>query len=95
MNIFTTRVYCCLIFVCTALFVTEVAPSVGLAQQDDQSRQEESLFVAQKAFDDGFYDVALNLLERFIRNYPSSPHLDDANLLMGQCYFHMSRFLMH
>ncbi|MDD4941181.1 MAG: tetratricopeptide repeat protein [Candidatus Omnitrophica bacterium] len=78
------------LLVCAVAVMPAAIPAFG--QQEDQSRQEESLFVAQKAFDDGFYDVALNLLERFIQNYPGSPRINDANLLMGQCYFHLGRF---
>ncbi len=59
----------------------------------DNSKEEEALFVAEKAFSDGFYDVSLELLERFLRNYPSSSHKPQVELLIGQCYFHQSKFL--
>jgi len=84
------RLYFCFALICAFSFARSAAPVQ--AQEADQSRQEESLFVAQKAFDDGFYDVALNLLERFVQSYPNSGRIHDANLLMGQCYFHLSRF---
>src|SRR3990167_5510712 len=59
----------------------------------DSSKEEESLFVAKKAFEDGFYEVSLGLLERFLNNYPDSPKATEANLLIGECYFHQNRFL--
>ncbi|MFA5118051.1 MAG: tetratricopeptide repeat protein [Candidatus Omnitrophota bacterium] len=64
------------------------------AQTIDQNvKEEESIFIAQKAIEDGFYDVALSLLERFLAQYPSSPRKAEVNLLMGECYFHQSKFL--
>jgi TolA-binding protein len=57
------------------------------------SKEEEALFVAKKAFEDGFYDVSLGLLERFLRSYPNSFKATEVNLLIGQCYFHQNRFL--
>ncbi|MDP2941028.1 MAG: tetratricopeptide repeat protein [Candidatus Omnitrophota bacterium] len=57
------------------------------------AKEEESLFVAKKAFEDGFYDVSLGLLERFLQTYPNSANAAEAELLTGECYFHQSRFL--
>ncbi|MCX5714052.1 MAG: tetratricopeptide repeat protein, partial [Candidatus Omnitrophica bacterium] len=59
----------------------------------EMSKEEESLFVAKKAFEDGFYDVSLGLLERFLKSYPDSSKVFEARLLTGQCYFHQARFL--
>jgi len=63
------------------------------AQDQDSSKEEEAIFVARKALDDGFYEVSLGLLERFLKNYPSSPKVGEVNLLIGQCYFHQNKFL--
>jgi len=57
------------------------------------NKEQESLFVAKKAFEDGFYDVSLGLLERFLQSYPVSSKAPEANLLIGQCYFHQNKFL--
>jgi TolA-binding protein len=56
-------------------------------------KEEESLFVAKKAFEDGFYEVSLGLFEKFLKNYPNSSKAPEVNLLIGQCYFHQNRFL--
>jgi len=64
----------------------------GFCAQVD-SKEEEALFVAEKAFGDGFYDVSLELLERFLKTYPNSSHKPQVELLIGQCYFHQSRFI--
>jgi TolA-binding protein len=61
--------------------------------QEAQSKEEESLFVAKKAFEDGFYEVSLGLLERFLINYPDSPKAAEANLIIGKCYFYQNKFL--
>ncbi|MFA4984090.1 MAG: tetratricopeptide repeat protein [Candidatus Omnitrophota bacterium] len=60
---------------------------------EDNSREEESFFVAKKAFEDGFYEVSLGLLERFLKNYPDSKRSADAELLMGECYFHQNKYM--
>ncbi|MCK9603942.1 MAG: tetratricopeptide repeat protein [Candidatus Omnitrophica bacterium] len=59
----------------------------------DAEKGEEAIFVAKKALDDGFYEVSLGLLERFLKTYPDSPKIPEANLLIGQCYFHQNKFL--
>jgi TolA-binding protein len=57
------------------------------------SKEEEAFFVARKAYDDSFYEVSLELLERFVKNFPDSKKIPDAELLIGECYFHQSRYL--
>ncbi|RKY30496.1 MAG: hypothetical protein DRP74_06955 [Candidatus Omnitrophota bacterium] len=56
-------------------------------------KEEEALFVAKKACEDGFYEVSLGLLERFLKNYPDSKSASQAELLIGECYFYQNRFL--
>ncbi len=57
------------------------------------SNEKESFFVAQKAFQDGFYEVSLGLFERFLNNYPVSEKSAQARLFISQCYFHQHRYL--
>jgi TolA-binding protein len=57
------------------------------------AREEEVLFIAKKAMDDGFYDTAMSLLANFLGDYPDSSNIGEANLLIGECYFHQNRFL--
>ncbi|MDD5255492.1 MAG: tetratricopeptide repeat protein, partial [Candidatus Omnitrophica bacterium] len=75
---------------CTACGVLCVLPAQA---QQLSSKEAESLFVAQKAFEDGFYEVSLGLLERFLKNYPNSAKTPEVRLLIGQCYFYQNRFL--
>ena len=73
-----------------ALFVPLLS-CLSIAQQTN--KEEETLFVAKKAFEDGFYEVSFGLFERFLKEYPESSKVPEINLLMGECYFHQSRYL--
>ncbi len=75
------------------VFGVWLAIGVSPLPAQDSSKEEEALYVARKAFDDGFYDVSLSLLDRFLKNYPDSQKKAEANLLAGQCYFHQNKFL--
>jgi TolA-binding protein len=55
-------------------------------------KEEETLFMAKKAFEDGFYEVSLGLLERFLNDYPDSLKAAEAELLEGECYFQQNKF---
>jgi TolA-binding protein len=57
------------------------------------AKEEEALFVAKKAFDDGFYGVSQGLLERYLAQYPRSARQAEVNLLLGQCFFHQNKYL--
>jgi TolA-binding protein len=65
------------------------APSISQSQEG-----EEGLFlVAQKAFEDGFYDVAVRYIDQFLKDYPQTEKRVEANLLLGQCYFFKNQYL--
>ena len=57
-----------------------------------EQREEETLFVAKKAFEDGYYEISLGLLKRFLDNFPSSDKANEAKLLAGECYFYQNKF---
>lgn len=52
-----------------------------------QSDPDELITTAQRAFDDGFHDVAIKYLEEFVPAYPQNPKISQAKVLLGQCYF--------
>lgn len=83
----------CFLLVIICLLYLGAPLSALYAKEQETNKEEETLYVAKKAFEDGFYDVSLGLLERFLRNYPASLKADEASLLMGQCYFHQNRYL--
>lgn len=59
------------------------------AQADDN----DLFVVAQKAFDDGFYDVAMRYINQLFEDYPLTEKRAQANLILGQCYFFKSQYL--
>lgn len=67
-------------------------PAVVMAETQ-ASPEEELFFVAQKAFDDGFYDVAIRYIEQFLQKFPATEHYAQARLLCGQCYFFKNQYL--
>lgn len=74
--------------------ISPLIPRVYAAQPPSRtSSDDEAFFIAEKAFDDGFYEVSLRLLERFLKNYPASDMTADVNLLIGKCYFQQNRFI--
>lgn len=60
-------------------------------QADD--KEDDLFFVAQKAFEDGFYDVALRYLDRFLKDFPQTTKRVQVELLVGQCYFFDNQYL--
>jgi tetratricopeptide (TPR) repeat protein len=66
-----------------------VTPSVYC----DAGDEKELFFVAQSAFDDGFYDVAIRYIEDFLQKFPQSEKRLQARLLSGQCYFFKNQYL--
>ncbi|MGD9015575.1 MAG: tetratricopeptide repeat protein [Candidatus Omnitrophota bacterium] len=59
----------------------------------ENNQEEEALYVAKKAYADGFYEVSLNLLQRFLTNFPQSQKIPEANLYIAQCYFQQNEFI--
>lgn len=59
----------------------------------EDPKEGELLFLAKKAYEDGFYEVSLGMLERFKKNYSGSAKIPQAVFLSGQCYFYQGRYL--
>ncbi|MBI4308771.1 MAG: tetratricopeptide repeat protein, partial [Candidatus Omnitrophica bacterium] len=66
------------------LFILFFGPGIGVHAQ---SGEDELFSTAQRAFEDGFHDVAARYLEEFHSQYPQSPKTGQTKLLLGQCYF--------
>src|SRR3989304_10125886 len=69
----------------------EMAPAMSFAQTQDQEK--ELFLLAQKSFEDGFYDIAINFIDQLFKTYPDTTRRVEANLLLGQCYFFKSQYL--
>ncbi|MFA6349602.1 MAG: tetratricopeptide repeat protein [Candidatus Omnitrophota bacterium] len=79
--------------ICTLVLFCHLSFGICHSVYAEDAKEAESLFVAKKAYEDGFYEVSLGLLERFLKNYPSSDKIAEANLLVAECYYHQDRFL--
>lgn len=63
------------------------------ARAADDDKAKELFLVAQRAFDDGFYDVAMRYIEQLLTEYPQTEKRIQANLLLGQCHFFKTQYL--
>lgn len=81
-----------IIFIATFIitFVAIFLPPVSFCAQDEET---ELYLVAQKAFDDGFYDVAIRYVDQFLEKYPQNPKRTEVYLLLGQCYFFKTQYV--
>ncbi|MHB8154851.1 MAG: tetratricopeptide repeat protein, partial [Candidatus Omnitrophota bacterium] len=66
---------------------------ISSAMADDDPKETELLFMAKKAYEDGFYEVSLGMLERFQKSYKDSAKVSQATLLAAECYFYQGRYL--
>ena len=79
------------VIVFAGLFTFLVASaSLVRAQDNDEA---ELFLVAQKAFEDGFYDVAMRYINQLFEENPKTEKHIQAKLLLGQCYFFKSQYL--
>lgn len=79
------------IVILTGLLTLLGANASPVAAQD--SNEAELFLVAQKAFEDGFYDVATRYINQLFEEYPRTEKHIQAKLLLGQCYFFKSQYL--
>lgn len=78
------------IIFCVAILVLFL---VSVSFADENPKGTELLFMAKKAYEDGFYEVSLGMLEKFSKDFSGSSQIKEARLLTGQCYFQQSRYL--
>ncbi len=58
-----------------------------------QDNETETFLIAQKAFDDGFYDVAIRYISELLKQYPQTSKRPQIHLLLGQCHFFNGQYL--
>ncbi len=73
-----------------AMIMVFLPAQLCLAQESP--KEAELLFMAKKAYEDGFYEVSTGMLERFCKEFPGSARESEARLIMGQNYFHQGRY---
>jgi TolA-binding protein len=86
------------IFLClfsSFFFLSSSFFSFDIAQAAETSRKEEDTFyVAVRSFQDGFYDVALTLFDRYLKNYVDGVNRFEALLYVGECYFYQEKYIL-
>ncbi|MBF0484959.1 MAG: tetratricopeptide repeat protein [Candidatus Omnitrophica bacterium] len=84
--------HCFAVIFATALisFVLEASFSPGAYAA---SNEKELFVVAQRAFEDGFYDVSIRYVTQLLSEFPKTDKYVEARLLEGQCYFFKKQFL--
>ena len=78
-----------LILFSAGIFFWAAMAGSGLAQPSEK----ELFLVAQKAFEDGFYDVAMRYIQQLQEQFPQTDRRVESNLLLGQCYFFKGQYL--
>ena len=66
------------------LLLSPVVPELNA--QHEKSASDEFLY-AQRLFDEEYYDLATDQLERYLRDYPDHIGADEAQFLLGEAYF--------
>ncbi len=77
----------------TVLFLIGTLSIAAITPAHAQDNEKELFLVAQKAFEDGFYDVAMRYIDQLLEQYPQTKKHVQAKLLLGQCYFFKSQYL--
>lgn len=57
------------------------------------SSEKELFVVAQRAFEDGFYDVSLRYIQQLFEEFPGTQRYVEARLMEGQSYFFKQQYL--
>jgi len=77
----------------TAIIILVLGIGSSALPAIDEAKEAEVLFMAKKAYEDGFYEVSLGMLERFQKEFPDSTKTTEARLLTAECYFYQGRYL--
>ena len=76
----------------TIIVILVLATGSLAASVPEEAKEAEILFMAKKAYEDGFYEVSLGMLERFQKEFPGSTKATEAGLLTAECYFYQGRY---
>ncbi|TAM43085.1 tetratricopeptide repeat protein, partial [bacterium] len=76
-----------------AIFILVLTTGSLASPVVEEAKEAEILFMAKKAYEDGFYEVSLGMLERFQKEFPGSTKAKEAGLLTAECYFYQGRYL--
>ena len=57
-----------------------------------REKEEETFYVAEKAFSDDFYEASATLFEKFICDFPGSEKVVPARLYLVQSFFYQKKY---
>ncbi|MDD5691898.1 MAG: tetratricopeptide repeat protein [Candidatus Omnitrophica bacterium] len=76
----------------TIIIILVLAGASPACSAAEEAKEAELLFMSKKAYEDGFYEVSLGMLERFQKEFPGSAKAAEAGLLRAECYFYQARY---
>ena len=56
------------------------------------AREEEAFYVARKAYEDGFFEVALSLFEHFLEKFAESQKAIEVKVYIARCFLYQGRY---
>ncbi|MFH1189829.1 MAG: tetratricopeptide repeat protein, partial [Candidatus Omnitrophota bacterium] len=66
-------------------------PAGHTAEVSNSDPAKDDFILAQKAFEDQFYDISQEQMERFLAAYPQSEYKDEAHLTLGRSYLMLGK----
>ncbi|HAJ56854.1 MAG TPA: hypothetical protein DCL35_03680 [Candidatus Omnitrophica bacterium] len=65
----------------------------NVSAESFNKKEEDTFYVAVKAYEDGFYDASLTLFDRYLKTYIDTNKKIDALIYIGQCYFFQEKYV--
>ncbi|MFC1632485.1 tetratricopeptide repeat protein, partial [Candidatus Omnitrophota bacterium] len=66
-------------------------PTSALFAQTEQQTSED-LYLANKAFADGFFEIALKHFQQYLQENPQAENKNEVNILIGRCQMNLEQF---
>ena len=63
----------------------------SLVFSEGMTKEEEAFLLAEKAFNDGFYDASIDIFNSFLKEFPDSGRTAQVNLYIGKCYLYQNK----
>lgn len=76
------------VFICIILFL--IFGGISFAQGEAQ--EAEDLYLAKRAFNDGFYEIALKHFRKYIQESPEGPDDSELQIFISRCYLELEKY---
>ncbi len=83
----------CLVIACLMAVFCVIGPGPQGSAAGPSAKEEDAFYVGAKAYEDGFYDVSLDLFDKFLKTYPDSDKKYEALVYVGQNYYFQEKYL--